>query len=62
MKKFKPIKRNCKYCGKTFTAIRSWHIFCPNNGKCRIAYYRKTHPYLSPEELKEIKSKLGIKT
>ena len=61
MKKFKPIKRNCEYCGSVFLATREWHIFCPNNGKCRIANWRKNHPTLSPEELKEIKKKLGMK-
>lgn len=58
MAKFKPERRKCKNCGKEYTAIRSWAKFCSDT--CRIANYRKSHPQLSPEELKQIKERLGI--
>lgn len=59
MIKFKPERRKCKNCNKDFTAMRSWARYCSD--ACRIAYFRKTHPQLSPEELKEIKERLGIR-
>jgi len=59
MAKFKFNKRRCKSCGEGFMATRFWHEYCSD--VCRVAYYRKTHPQLSPEELRQIKEKLGIK-
>jgi len=56
--KFKPVPRKCKSCGKTFTAMRSWARYC--DASCRMAYFRKTHPLLTPEELKQIKDRLGL--
>ncbi|MBW2126311.1 MAG: hypothetical protein JRH08_11575 [Deltaproteobacteria bacterium] len=52
MAKFKPKPRNCKNCGKVFPAMRFWAKFC--SPACRIAYWRKTHPQLSPEERKKL--------
>ena len=60
MAKFKHITRNCKNCGKPFMATRKWHWYCPNGGKCRVAHWRKLHPHIDPEDLKQIKEKLGI--
>ncbi|MHA1215697.1 MAG: hypothetical protein ACTSPG_10385 [Candidatus Hodarchaeales archaeon] len=57
--KFKPKQRVCKYCKNPFWAIRKWHKFCSQS--CRLKYWRETHPYLTSEELAEIKKKLGIK-
>jgi len=59
MAKFKPESRRCKNCGKTFIATRFWAKYC--SPACRVAYYRKTHPQLSPEELAQIKERLGIR-
>lgn len=58
MAKFTPIKRNCLNCNKLFKAVRKWHNFCQS--KCRVEYWRKLHPHLDPEELRQIKEKLGI--
>jgi len=58
MAKFKPERRTCKNCGKSYTAMRYWAKYC--SASCRIAYFRKTHPHISPEELKQIKDRLGI--
>ena len=58
MIKFIPEKRICKNCGKEYMARRKWAKYCSD--ACRIAYFRKTHPQLSPEELKQIKERLGI--
>jgi len=59
MTKSKPEKRICKNCDEEYEATRLWQKFCSD--RCRTAYYRKTHPQLSPEELKQIKARLGIR-
>ena len=41
-------------------ATRKWHWYCPNGGKCRVAKWRKDHPHIDPEDLRQIKEKLGI--
>jgi len=41
-------------------ATRKWQKFCPNQGICRVEHWRKQHPHISPEELKQIKDRLGI--
>lgn len=56
---FEPEERKCKNCNKSYVAKRFWAKYCSST--CRIAYYRKIHPKISPEDLKQIKEKLGIK-
>jgi len=57
--KFKAEKRICKNCDEEYEVSRYWQKFCSD--KCRTAYYRKTHPQISAEELKRIKDRLGIR-
>lgn len=56
--KFKPKYRICKNCKNRFWATRKWHKYCSQT--CRLKYWRKTHPYLTSEELAQIKERLGI--
>jgi len=55
----KTYKRKCDNCGKEYIAKRPHSKFCSTI--CRAEFWRKTHPRISPEELKQIKEKLGIK-
>ena len=48
----------CKNCNETFEAYRPHAKFCST--ACRAEFWRKTHPFLSAEELKKIKERLGI--
>jgi len=57
MAKFKPLKRWCKNCGKSFVATRPWHIFCSSS--CRTEHWKKEHPYFSYEEIKKLKAELN---
>ena len=63
--------RNCEHCGAVYTPKVKWQLYCNNDGKCRMAAFRKRHPPTQPEVLeelkklreenKEIKEKLGMK-
>lgn len=55
----KTYKIKCLNCGKSFIAYRPHAKFCC--AACRAEHWRKEHPYIKPEELEEIKKKLGIK-
>jgi len=57
-KPYKPIIKNCEFCGRKYLSKRKHSRFCCVT--CRATAWRKEHPYLTTEELKEIKSKLGI--
>jgi len=52
-------KKVCKNCGKIFSALRPHAKYCSSS--CRMQAWRITHPYITPEELKEMKDRLGIK-
>ena len=49
----------CENCNDDFTASRPHAKYCSDS--CRMEKWRSTHPYLTPEELKAMKEKLGIK-
>lgn len=51
--------KKCKECKKEFDPHRHWQIFCSSS--CRIHNWKKSHPYISTEDLAEIKRKLNIK-
>ena len=55
------ILSKCKYkkCKKPFEKKRPWHEFCQS--QCRTLHWREEHPYIKPEELAEIKKRLGMK-
>ena len=55
----KPKTKICEECGKEYPPNRSWQRFC--HPDCRMANWKRQHPYITPEDLKEIKEKLGIK-
>ena len=58
MQENKPEVKICEECGNEYYPTRSWQKFC--HPDCRMANWKKKHPYITPEELKEIKEKLGI--
>lgn len=58
MAKNKEYKKICKNCGEIFTAYRPHAKYCSDS--CRMHHWRITHPYLTPEELKQMKERLGI--
>ena len=47
--------RNCEYCGAIYTIKVRWQKYCNNEGKCRMAAFRKRHPPTQPQILEEIK-------
>lgn len=57
-KKEKGYPKVCQNCNKSFIAKRPHAKYC--SGPCRMEFWRRTHPYLPPEELKNIKERLGI--
>ena len=62
MAKFKPIKRECSWCGNEFMAIREWHEYCQQ--KCRVETWISLHPSITPEviaRIEKIEKELGIK-
>lgn len=58
IKERKFYKKICKNCKEPFTAYRPHALYCST--ACRAEYWRKTHPYLPAEELRQIKERLGI--
>jgi hypothetical protein len=54
----KTYKRKCENCNKDYIAKRPHSRFCST--ACRAEFWRKTHPRLTPDELKQIKERLGI--
>lgn len=56
--------RNCERCGAIYEPKVNWQKYCNNDGKCRIAAFRKRHPQMPSQlidDIKKIKEKLGIK-
>ena len=62
MAKFKPVERECSWCGKAFMAVREWHEFCTQ--KCRTENWISLHPSITPgliKRIEKIEKEMGIK-